>query len=156
MESNGGKEGAAGARPSPSLWAAVRVGVPEVLFLLALGGWAVTRFVSAPVSMELILLLVALGAGAVTLVRLVRGVVRPLLWKLRNRLIVAYIAAVLPIAILLLLARYGTSFLGGQIGVFLVQNELERRLDALESASSMLVRVQPDRRHAALERIEPF
>jgi len=67
--------------------------------------------------------------GLLVLVRFVRKNLKPALWRLRNRLIVSYMfIAVVPIALLMLLVVNAGRVLMGQVAVYLVTTELERRM----------------------------
>ena len=60
------------------------------------------------------------------------SIVKEMLWRLRNRLIVAYFfIAVVPIILISLLAGLAVAFVGGQISIYLVTSELERRTGSL-------------------------
>ena len=96
-----------------------------------------------------------LVTGSVLLVRWGRVVLHQAIWKLRNRLIVAYIfIAVIPTLLIAGLLRQGSQFLGGQVGVHLVYSELERRVNSLQGAARTLARTPPERRSAMLDRME--
>ena len=62
-----------------------------------------------------------------------------MLWRLRNRLIVAYFfIAVVPIILITLLAGFGVHLVGGQISIYLVTSELDRRTVTLRSTVDFL------------------
>ena len=62
-----------------------------------------------------------------------------MLWRLRNRLIVAYFfIAVVPIILISLLAGLAVHLVGGQVSIYLVTSELERRTTALRSTVDFL------------------
>ena len=74
-------------------------------------------------------------------IRISRAVVKQMLWRLRNRLIVAYFfIAVVPIILITLLAGLGVALVGGQISIFLVTSELERRTVSLRASIDLLAR----------------
>ncbi|HYP07146.1 MAG TPA: SpoIIE family protein phosphatase [Bryobacteraceae bacterium] len=85
---------------------------------------------------------IALGVlGFALSVRISRSVVRNMLWRLRNRLIVAYFfIAVVPLILITLLAGLGVALVGGQISVFLVTSELDRRTNAIRESMAFLAR----------------
>ena len=75
--------------------------------------------------------------GLLVLVRFVRRNLKPALWRLRNRLIVSYMfIAVVPIALLMLLVFNAGRVLMGQVAVYLVTTELERRMAGESAAPS--------------------
>ena len=77
--------------------------------------------------------------GAWIALRLLRIGLRKLTWRLRNRLIVAYLfIAVLPILLVLTLVGLGGYMLAGQVAVYLVRSELDRRLVSLRSVAEDL------------------
>jgi sigma-B regulation protein RsbU (phosphoserine phosphatase) len=68
--------------------------------------------------------------------RLLRFGLRKITWRLRNRLVVAYLfIAVLPILLVLTLVGLGAYMLAGQVAVYLVRSELDRRVIALRSVA---------------------
>jgi phosphoserine phosphatase RsbU/P len=85
--------------------------------------------------------------------RLLRIGLRKLTWRLRNRLMVAYVfIAVLPILLILTLAVLGGYMLAGQVAVYLVRSELDRRVASLESAIQVLGATGDDSADTVLER----
>ncbi|MBM3737690.1 MAG: HAMP domain-containing protein [Acidobacteria bacterium] len=95
--------------------------------------------------------LVALAAA----LKLGRPLIRKLIWRLRNRLIVAYVfIALIPILLLLVLGNVGSRYLGEQISVHLVHAELERRMRLLERSAQSIVRAAPEVRPAVTSRTE--
>jgi len=77
--------------------------------------------------------------GAWVAFRLLRILLRKITWRLRNRLMVAYLfIAVLPILLVLTLVGLGGYMLATQEAVYLVRSELDRRVASLESAVEVL------------------
>jgi sigma-B regulation protein RsbU (phosphoserine phosphatase) len=77
--------------------------------------------------------------GAWVAFRLLRILLRKITWRLRNRLMVAYLfIAVLPILLVLTLVGLGGYMLATQVAVYLVRSELDRRVASLESAAEVL------------------
>ena len=77
--------------------------------------------------------------GAWLALRLLRIGLRKLTWRLRNRLIVAYLfIAVLPILLVLTLVGLGGYMLAGQVAAYLVRSELDRRLVLLRNVAEDL------------------
>jgi phosphoserine phosphatase RsbU/P len=77
--------------------------------------------------------------GAWVALRLLRILWRKITWRLRWRLVVAYLfIAVLPILLILTLVGLGGYILAGQVAVYLVRSELDRRVASLESAIQVL------------------
>jgi phosphoserine phosphatase RsbU/P len=76
--------------------------------------------------------------------RVVRPALRRSLWRLRNRLIVTYVfIGVVPIVLILLLAGIGTWIVIGQVAVYLVSSELERRAVSLTTPVRILSQAKP-------------
>ena len=75
--------------------------------------------------------------GAWIALRLLRLGLRKITWRLRNRLIVAYLfIAVLPILLVLTLVGLGAYMLAGQVAVYLARSELDRRVVSLRSVAA--------------------
>jgi sigma-B regulation protein RsbU (phosphoserine phosphatase) len=93
----------------------------------------------------------------VALWRIGKLLLRTLIWRLRNRLIVAYVfIAVVP---LVLLATLGTTiayFVTGQMAVYLVTSELERQVGTMRGAAESILRVPADRRQPSMDRLGNF
>ena len=96
--------------------------------------------------------LAAIVAGGVVLVRWGRVALHKLIWHLRDRLIVAYLfIAVIPIAVIVVAARWVAVDLGGQIAVYLVNTELDRRVLRLGEAAKAIAETPSGQRSMALE-----
>ncbi|GIU75064.1 MAG: hypothetical protein KatS3mg004_2151 [Bryobacteraceae bacterium] len=79
--------------------------------------------------------------------------VRRLIWRLRNRLIVAYVfIAVVPMLMLAVLTLAGAWVVSGQIGAYLLSVEMNRRVAALETMARSLARAAPQVRTEAVRR----
>ena len=88
--------------------------------------------------------------GALWALRIVRRSVRRAIWRLRNRLIVAYLfIAFVPVVLIMSLVALGAYTLAGQAAVYLVESELERRTAAL-NATAQLIADAPEPRRAPL------
>ncbi len=106
--------------------------VAFVLYLIVLLAW--------PDSVAEVLAAVATYVlGAWIALRLLRIGLRKITWRLRNRLIVAYLfIAVLPILLVLTLVALGGYMLAGQVAAYLVRSELDRRVVLLRSVAEDL------------------
>jgi sigma-B regulation protein RsbU (phosphoserine phosphatase) len=96
---------------------------------------------------------------ALIVIALILGVrlVRKAIWGLRNRLIVTYVfIAVVPIALILALAAIGTWIVAGQVAVYLVSSELERRAASLQNPARFLIRAKENSRAALIEQLAPL
>lgn len=122
------------------------IGRVEKVFLLLLAIYLVTTLMPAPGLVSMLLKLVLYAVGAWVFVRISRRMVRRMLWRLRNRLIVAYtFIAVVPVVLITLLVGLGASLIGGQISIYLVTSELERRIGSLRLTVDYLTRNAQDR-----------
>jgi sigma-B regulation protein RsbU (phosphoserine phosphatase) len=77
-------------------------------------------------------------------VRLLRRAAGPVLWRLRNRLLVTYLfIAALPILLVAALAVLGGYSLVSQLAVYMVTSQLDRRIETLASFTESVVRTDP-------------
>jgi sigma-B regulation protein RsbU (phosphoserine phosphatase) len=98
-----------------------------------------------------LLQLALLGAGGWLLFRVARMGVRKLIWRLRNRLLVAYLfIAVVPVLLIVSLAGMGFYMLASQLGVYVATRELDRRIALLHAATEAVVRSDAPARAPAL------
>ncbi|MDQ6663764.1 MAG: PP2C family protein-serine/threonine phosphatase [Acidobacteriota bacterium] len=98
------------------------------------------------------LTLIVLGA-----ILLIRGLMRPFIWRLRNRLYVTYVfIGVVPIALILILVGIGAYIVAGQIAVSLVSSELDRRIAALRGPAQFLTQTTPQNRADVVRGMGPF
>jgi len=111
----------------------------EFLALAVLLGFLAGRYVSPTGAWTALLASAAFLLSCAVLLRWLRWGIRKLIWRLRNRLLVAYLfIAVVPVVLLLGLAAIGAWILAGQIGVYVVAGELERRARHLEEVAQGL------------------
>jgi sigma-B regulation protein RsbU (phosphoserine phosphatase) len=95
--------------------------------------------------------------GLIVIIRLARLGIRKAIWSLRNRLIVTYLfIAVVPIALIVTLAGISLYVLTGQIAVYLVSSELERRTAALNAPAQYLAQALEEERREAQKRLLPL
>lgn len=88
------------------------------------------------------------------LLRWVRKFTAKAIWGLRNRLLVTYLfIAVVPILLIAALAVLGGLVLTSQLAVFLVNSELDRRIERLQTAAEALARAAPARRPELMARL---
>jgi phosphoserine phosphatase RsbU/P len=119
----------------------------EKAFLAVLLLYAAVR-VAAPTSgFGLLLTATVYVLGMIVAVRLLRAGIGTFIWRLRNRLIIAYLfIAVVPIVLLTVLVFVTTYGVTGQIAVYLVNSELNRRTEALRRPAEALARAPAARR----------
>jgi phosphoserine phosphatase RsbU/P len=86
-------------------------------------------------------------AGIWLVLRLVRLAFRRGIWRLRNRLLAAYLfMAVVPILLIATLAIVGVRALASQLAVYLVTSELDRSIDGLQLLGESMAQSRPAER----------
>ena len=127
-------------------------GLPEKLFLGALAVGAASWIGGVGLAGQVLIWLVAAILGIIVIARGALRWSRLLLWRLRNRLIVAYLfIAVIPLVLLLVMAQLGTWALTRQVGTYLLNAELDRRITSLRETAVRLANAPPaDRAEAIL------
>jgi sigma-B regulation protein RsbU (phosphoserine phosphatase) len=119
-----------------------RVGQAFVLVTIA---FLVLHFLNAGLVIQIAAGLLMTIFGMVTAYQIARRLARRAIWRLRNRLIVAYLfIAVVPIVLILVLVLFAGKGIIGQVAVYLVDTELSRRESLLQREVSGLVRLPPD------------
>jgi sigma-B regulation protein RsbU (phosphoserine phosphatase) len=89
-------------------------------------------------------------------IRLLRRLMRRILWRLRNRLLVAYtFIALVPIVLIGTLALLVLYAMVGQIAIYMMTSELERRSALLVSTAIWIAERAPDDRVPAIGRAYP-
>jgi sigma-B regulation protein RsbU (phosphoserine phosphatase) len=95
--------------------------------------------------------------GFVVAVRLARTGVKKLIWRLRNRLIVAYaFIAMVPIVLILVLVLVSAYGLTGQIALYLINSELDRRTNILRGSANNIATASHDQRADVVARTRDF
>jgi sigma-B regulation protein RsbU (phosphoserine phosphatase) len=118
-----------------------------LLVVYALLEWGLKGGVLAGLTLVALLI-----CGAILGVRLMRRAIRTSLWRLRNRLYVTWIfIGVVPIVLLLALAASGTYIVAGQVAVYLIRSELDRRAESLMTSARTLSQAQPADRAEAVK-----
>src|SRR6185503_2121987 len=85
---------------------------------------------------------IAFALGLTALVRLARRAMKNAIWRLRNRLIAAYLfIAVVPVLLILTLVAMTAYVVMGQMAVYLITTELTNRQNNLSGQASALARV---------------
>jgi phosphoserine phosphatase RsbU/P len=123
-----------------TLW--VRLGALERVCLLLVLVYAVLYFTGAAPGLAAVVAVAAFAVGLVALIGLLRRTVRKAIWRLRNRLIATYLLiAVVPIVLILALAVIAAYAVVGQMAVYMVDNELQRRIASLTGPVEGVVRI---------------
>jgi len=117
--------------------------------LYALLSWGVkARGWATLVSIPLVIV------GLILLIRFGHRMIRQSIWRLRNRLYVTYVfIGVVPIVLILGLTAVGTWILTGQIAVYLVTAELERRAQSLVTPARLIAETRPAERAVVTQRL---
>jgi phosphoserine phosphatase RsbU/P len=120
-----------------TLWK--RAGKVEKAFIITLALYLILLAVWPASVLETIVAFAAYVLGAWIAIRLLRTGLHKLTWRLRNRLVVAYLfIAVLPILLVLTLVALGGYMLAGQVAAYLVRSELDRRIVVLRAVAEDL------------------
>jgi sigma-B regulation protein RsbU (phosphoserine phosphatase) len=122
-----------------------------LLFYLAFAIWSPASGFAALINV----LLYALGI--IVAFRLARRGIVSVIWRLRNRLIVTYLfIAVVPIALVFTLAAISLYGFSGQVAVYLVASELERRTALLVGPGHYILSTPAPERLRVVTDIAPF
>ncbi|PWU11586.1 MAG: hypothetical protein C5B51_02390 [Terriglobia bacterium] len=129
----------------------------EKTFLVLVGVYALLYFSGAAPGLAAVVALAAFFFGILSFFRLIRRTMRQAIWRLRNRLVVAYLfIAVVPIVLILALVGIAAYAIIGQMAVYLVDNELSRRVNFLAGPAENLVRVPAANRDVFVARFSPL
>src|SRR5690348_11607169 len=113
----------------------VAIGRVERIFAVLLLAYIASTYIPDSSGLQVLLKAAAVVLGGWVFLRLARGLVVRLLWRLRNRLIVSYIfIALVPVVLITLLIGLGISLVGGQLTIYMLTSELERRAATIRSA----------------------
>jgi phosphoserine phosphatase RsbU/P len=111
------------------------LGVTEIVFLALAAIYGILYATGAAPGLAALVAMAAFVVGVVALVRLLRRSLRKAIWRLRNRLIAAYLLiAVVPIVLILTLAGIAAYAVVGQMAVYMVDSELSRRITFLNGS----------------------
>ncbi len=126
----------------------------EKVFLATLLLFAVMQFSGALLTFRLAVGLVVLVTGVWAGVGALRRAIRLATWRLRNRLLVSYLfIAVVPVVLIVGLVAQATKEIAGQIAVYLVHSEFERRVASLRSSAQALARTPAAQHAPAVQRL---
>jgi sigma-B regulation protein RsbU (phosphoserine phosphatase) len=118
-----------------------RVGGTEKTFLAFAALWTLLYFTGASPALEVVAALGLVVSGVMAVYKLSRRGIRTAIWRLRNRLIAAYLfIAVVPILLILVLVGLAAWFVLGQMAVYLVDTELGARERYLSFVAESLSR----------------
>ncbi len=129
----------------------------EKVFLVLMAIWALLFFSGMAQKFQTLTALAAILMGVLALAKIGRMAMRNLIWRLRNRLIVAYLfIAVVPIVLILALMLVTSYALVGQIAVYMVDRELTNRMRTLAFPAETLTRAPARDPETALTRALPM
>lgn len=130
-----------------------RLGRIEKLFLVLVALWALLFFTGLAQKFQTLAALAAIFMGVVIIVKIGRMALRNLIWRLRNRLIVAYLfIAVVPIVLLLVFMLVTSYVVVGQMAVYMVQKDLDNRINTLKLRAEALTRAPARDPQRAMQR----
>ncbi len=130
------------------------LGRTEKAFLLLIAVTIALHLFGVGLNTTLFFDVAAFFLGIVTLVRLLRRFMKGAIWRLRNRLIAAYLLiAVVPIVLILALAASSGYWVIGQVAVYLVSTELTSREMRLRGPVEALARVPAGQSERAIDRL---
>lgn len=127
----------------------------ELVFLALAALWVLLALTHRAPGISAFIAFVEIVLGVVLGFRLIRYLARQSIWRLRNRLIVTYILiGVIPVALILILVTIGSWIVAGQVAVFLVSSELNRRIETLNEPAQVLSWSSPESRERILKQVE--
>jgi sigma-B regulation protein RsbU (phosphoserine phosphatase) len=131
-----------------------RLGGVEKVFLLALLAELAIEFLLPGNLAVPLLRIVVYAFGAWAALRLARRLIKKAIWRLRNRLMVAYaFIAVVPVALILVLAGLGIWMATTQVAVYLVTSELDQRTTSLKESAQWIANMPAASRDASIRQI---
>ena len=134
-----------------------RLGRLGLAFFLLLALYLVLSLFSPGGILTLLAALAMYVTGFLFGLQLLRRNVRRIIWRLRNRLIVAYLfIAFVPIVLIAILVAIGGYVLVGQIAVYLVTSELDRRTANLNGVAHMLADTPSAKRQNTVHEVIPY
>jgi sigma-B regulation protein RsbU (phosphoserine phosphatase) len=134
-----------------------RIGLLEKVLVVFVVAYLVLALAKPGSIAESLVWLATLFTGMLVAFRLMRRSIHHVIWRLRNRLIVAYLfIAVVPIGLIVVLVRMTADGILGQMAIYLVNSELNRRIASLNGPAEALARTPTDRAEETVERIVPL
>jgi sigma-B regulation protein RsbU (phosphoserine phosphatase) len=130
--------------------------IEKSFLVLLLLDWVLSY--AAPASgLALLATFAAWISGIVVAVRLAKAGIGKLIWRLRNRLIVAYgFIAVVPVVLILALVAVSFYGLTGQIALYLINSELDRRTAILKGAAQSIAEAPAAQRPQVTQGTQDF
>ena len=130
------------------------LGLTEKAFFVSVAVFLLLHGLDANWILQALLALSTIVLGVASLFRATRRIVRGAVWRLRNRLILAYVLiAVVPVVLIVAMACLAAYAVIGEMAVFLANRELESRLSQMHRQAQGLARVPSRDPEAALNRM---
>jgi sigma-B regulation protein RsbU (phosphoserine phosphatase) len=130
-----------------------RLGRIEKLFFVVMAIWALLFFTGMAQRFQTLAATAAILMGVIAIVKIGRMAMHNLIWRLRNRLIVAYLfIAVVPIVLILALMLVTSYAMVGQMAVYMVQKDLDNRIGTLRFRAEAMTRAPARNPEVALQR----
>jgi sigma-B regulation protein RsbU (phosphoserine phosphatase) len=143
--------------PTPLNRLVERLGRPGTAFLVLLILYLVLSSLAPGRAFTLLITLAMYVTGFLFALQLMRRNVKRIIWRLRNRLIVAYLfIAFVPIVLIAILVAIAGYVLVGQVAVYLVTSELERRTAALNVVAHLLAETPSGKRQNTIHEVVPY
>jgi len=134
-----------------------RLGWIEKAFFVFAAVYALLYFTRVAPTVQSLTALGAFILGLLALFKLARRGMRKAIWRLRNRLIVAYLfIAVVPIILIVALVGIASYAVIGQMAVYLVNTELSHRVNSLLRPAEALARAPIGDPDQTLRRFVPM
>ena len=129
----------------------------EIAFLALAALWILISLTHTAAGFAALIGLVEFVLGAILLYRLIRYLARQSIWRLRNRLMVTYLfIGVVPVVLIAILVVAGGYIVAGQVAMFMVTSELDRRIDALNEPAQILGWSSPETEERVVNQVTPF
>jgi len=128
----------------------------EKTFFVFAAAWALLYFTGAAATLQVFVVLGTVILGGIAVYKLARRSMRAIIWRLRNRLIVAYLfIAVVPIVLILLLVAGTAYVVVGQTAVYLVNTALNSDIRGLTFPAEAMSRAPVSNSESILKRFGP-
>ncbi len=127
--------------------------LPERLLLFSVAAYFMLAWVWPGSAFTAIVELVTVVLAFIVGIHLLRRLMRGAIWRLRNRLMMTYLfIGVVPVVLALAMAALSGYLLASRLSVYLVNSELDRRVEALAWLARGVATAEPARRADMLQR----
>ena len=119
------------------------LGRPGKAALVLLPAWLLASYTGVPGLLRVLVGLAASIAATWAILHVGARLLRPLIWRLRNRLLVAFLfIAAIPIGLVIAFFTIGSYILAGQVATYLVYARLESRLESMQNQAALIARTE--------------